>query len=218
MARRPSKPKLAAELAAIGRRFYDRGWVMGTSGNFSAVLSAQPLRLAITASSRPQGHARSGADSRSRRARAGCGPGTANLRPRRCCTSKSSRARGAGAVLHTHSVWSTMLSDLHATAGGLAIAGYEMLKGPRRRLDARAPGVDADRAERSGHAAAGARGPRTLLDRRTGRARVPAAPSRALHVGPRRCATRSGTSRFSSFCSRRSDRRLESSHGRRENP
>ena len=36
---------------------------------------------------------------------------------------------GAGAVLHTHSVWSTTLSDLHAADGGLAIEGYEMLKG-----------------------------------------------------------------------------------------
>jgi methylthioribulose-1-phosphate dehydratase len=31
--------------------------------------------------------------------------------------------------LHTHSVWSTILSDLHATDGGLAITGFEMLKG-----------------------------------------------------------------------------------------
>jgi methylthioribulose-1-phosphate dehydratase len=38
------------------------------------------------------------------------------------------RARGAGAVLHTHSIWSTILSDA-ATEGGLAIEGYEMLKG-----------------------------------------------------------------------------------------
>jgi methylthioribulose-1-phosphate dehydratase len=35
----------------------------------------------------------------------------------------------AGAVLHTHSVWSTTLSDLYASDGGLAIEGYEMLKG-----------------------------------------------------------------------------------------
>ena len=40
----------AARLAAVGRRFYARGWVLGTSGNFSAVVSRDPLRLAITAS------------------------------------------------------------------------------------------------------------------------------------------------------------------------
>ncbi len=39
------------------------------------------------------------------------------------------RARGAGAVLHTHSMWSTLLSDKHQAAHGLAIEGYEMLKG-----------------------------------------------------------------------------------------
>ena len=32
-------------------------------------------------------------------------------------------------MLHTHSLWSTLLSDRHAGAGGLAIEGYEMLKG-----------------------------------------------------------------------------------------
>jgi methylthioribulose-1-phosphate dehydratase len=38
------------------------------------------------------------------------------------------RVRGAGAVLHTHSIWSTILSD-NAPESGLAIEGYEMLKG-----------------------------------------------------------------------------------------
>ena len=31
--------------------------------------------------------------------------------------------------MHTHSIWSTMLSDLHFGEGGLRIEGYEMLKG-----------------------------------------------------------------------------------------
>jgi methylthioribulose-1-phosphate dehydratase len=38
------------------------------------------------------------------------------------------QARGAGAVLHTHSIWSTILSEA-AAEDGLAIEGYEMLKG-----------------------------------------------------------------------------------------
>jgi methylthioribulose-1-phosphate dehydratase len=32
-------------------------------------------------------------------------------------------------VLHTHSVWSTLLSEACAAAGGIVIEGYEMLKG-----------------------------------------------------------------------------------------
>jgi methylthioribulose-1-phosphate dehydratase len=35
----------------------------------------------------------------------------------------------AGAVLHTHSVWSTVLSGTFASQGGLGLEGYEMLKG-----------------------------------------------------------------------------------------
>ena len=32
-------------------------------------------------------------------------------------------------MLHTHSVWSTLLSHAFAKAGGLTISGYEMVKG-----------------------------------------------------------------------------------------
>jgi methylthioribulose-1-phosphate dehydratase len=31
--------------------------------------------------------------------------------------------------LHTHSVWSTILSDFYANAGGFKLTGFEMLKG-----------------------------------------------------------------------------------------
>jgi 1,2-dihydroxy-3-keto-5-methylthiopentene dioxygenase len=43
---------LARALAGTSHRFYARGWVLGTSGNFSMVASRDPLRLAITASGR----------------------------------------------------------------------------------------------------------------------------------------------------------------------
>jgi methylthioribulose-1-phosphate dehydratase len=39
------------------------------------------------------------------------------------------KERGAGAVIHTHSIWNTILSDLQAADGGVTIEGYEMLKG-----------------------------------------------------------------------------------------
>src|SRR5437660_11563822 len=35
-------------LVELGRGFYARGWVLGTSGNFSAVLSHDPFCMAIT--------------------------------------------------------------------------------------------------------------------------------------------------------------------------
>ena len=34
-----------------------------------------------------------------------------------------------GAILHTHSVWGTLLSQLYAEEGGFEISDYEMLKG-----------------------------------------------------------------------------------------
>jgi len=41
------------------------------------------------------------------------------------------RTRGAGAVLHTHSMWSTVLSDVFSADGAVALEGFEMLKGLR---------------------------------------------------------------------------------------
>jgi methylthioribulose-1-phosphate dehydratase len=107
---------------------------MGTSGNLSAVVSAKPLRLAITASAVHKGTLRSSeillidgnGNVQSKSARRGTGPkSSAETR----LHLEIVKRRGAGAVLHTHSVWSTILSDLHEADRGLAIHGYEMLKG-----------------------------------------------------------------------------------------
>jgi methylthioribulose-1-phosphate dehydratase len=119
---------LAGRIAELGRFAHGRGWVLGTSGNFSAVVSREPLRLAITASGADKGRlGRAQVLEIDGEGRAVSGDG----RP----SAETSlhlavvRARAAGAVLHTHSPWSTLLSDAHAGAGGLAIEGYEMLKG-----------------------------------------------------------------------------------------
>jgi methylthioribulose-1-phosphate dehydratase len=120
---------VAERLADIGRRFDSRNWVLGTSGNFSAVVQRDPLRLAIT----PSGAAKGDLDAGQILEVDGSGAvaGTATGKP-----SAETRLhieivnlRGANAVLHTHSMWSTLLSNRHAASGGLRIAGYEMLKG-----------------------------------------------------------------------------------------
>ena len=123
-----SKSDVALALCGIGHQFYKRGWVLGTSGNFSAVLSTNPLRLAITASSLHKGmllpeHILE-VDEDGQVVSGKGQPSAETL-----LHVEIVRARGAGAVLHTHSVWSTILSDVHAHDGGLAISGYEMLKG-----------------------------------------------------------------------------------------
>ena len=45
-----SAHELSYALAEAGRSFYSHGWVLGTSGNFSAVLQREPVLLLITAS------------------------------------------------------------------------------------------------------------------------------------------------------------------------
>ena len=120
-------PDAATALAEIGRQFYGRGWVLGTSGNFSAVVSRDPLRLAITTSGVDKGALTADQiveiDDRST-VLAGSGRPSAEAGLHLAIA----QGRGAGAVLHTHSIWSTILSDA-ATGNGLAIEGYEMLKG-----------------------------------------------------------------------------------------
>ena len=44
-----SLPAVARIFREIGRDFYTRGWVLGTSGNFSTVISRKPLKLIIEA-------------------------------------------------------------------------------------------------------------------------------------------------------------------------
>jgi len=110
--------------------------VLGTSGNFSAVVSRKPLRLAITSSSLPKGTLRASdileCDEEGRVVTKVKGT-KAKPSAETLLHIEIVKRRGAGAVLHTHSVWSTMLSDAwpsgHGDGSVLAIEGYEMLKG-----------------------------------------------------------------------------------------
>jgi methylthioribulose-1-phosphate dehydratase len=118
----------ATELVAIGRRFDARGWVLGTSGNFSAVLGQAPLRLAITRSGVHKG-ALTDADILEIGEAGGVTRGAGAPSAETQLHLELVASRNAGAVMHTHSIWGTLLSDRGADAGGVAIEGYEMLKG-----------------------------------------------------------------------------------------
>ena len=121
--------EIAAGLTAIAKSFHGRGWLLGTSGNLSAVVQRDPLRLAMSPSGIDKGeltpdqllsideNARIVSDH-------GGKPSDESLLHIRIV-----KERGAGAVLHTHSIWNTIFSDLYASEGGVKIEGYEMLKG-----------------------------------------------------------------------------------------
>jgi methylthioribulose-1-phosphate dehydratase len=119
---------LAGLLAAAGREFYGRGWVLGTSGNFSAVSSTDPLRLLVTASGLDKG-ALTPAHILEIDEHGEVLKGNGRPSDEARLHLAVVRARGAGAVLHTHSVWSTLLSEAFAWEGRLFIEGFEMLKG-----------------------------------------------------------------------------------------
>lgn len=127
MSERPEE--IAAGLVSVAKSFYGRGWLMGTSGNLSALVEREPLRLAITASGVDKGELRREQvlviDENVRLVSApGYKPSDESLLHVRIV-----KERGAGAVLHTHSTWNTIFSDLYAGDGGMRIEGYEMLKG-----------------------------------------------------------------------------------------
>ncbi len=118
-------PDDADALVAVVRRMYERGLAPGTGGNMSA---ARPGGgLVITAS---------GVDKRTAtvddlvevdgdgRQVAGRGRPSAETALHRVLV-----ARGAGAVLHGHSVWNTLVSLRGAAAGAVTITGLEMVKG-----------------------------------------------------------------------------------------
>src|SRR5437016_4203601 len=117
----------AAQLVRIGQRFDARGWVLGTSGNFSVVVQPRPLRLAITRSGTHKGEltADDVLEVDDAGAVLGAGGGAPSAETR--LHLEIIKTRAAAAVMHTHSIWSTAVSDRCAAQGGVAIEGYEML-------------------------------------------------------------------------------------------
>lgn len=118
---RTPKPSVA-DLIEAGRLFHARGWVPATAGNFSVRVDAKSL--AVTVSGRHKGELKA-ADFM-----------TVDLQGKALGKGKSSAETllhcqlyrqdpGIGAVLHTHSPASTVLSRAHDT---IRLEGYELLK------------------------------------------------------------------------------------------
>jgi methylthioribulose-1-phosphate dehydratase len=116
------------ELIDVGRAFHARSWILPTAGSFSAVVSRLPFQMAITKSGVHKGTLTSSdfvvLDQFGRPLEAGSGaPAEAPIH----CSIASEVA--AGAVLHTHSVWATILADIYAESNGVQLEGFEELQG-----------------------------------------------------------------------------------------
>lgn len=125
------QPAAAAlsNLIEVGADFHRRGWSLATSSNYSVVSGRDPLRLLLTASGKHKGQLTPTdfviVDETGRLAV------VSDERPSAETMLHVTLARqpGVGAVLHTHSVWGTLVSDWRHEAGFVRLAGYEMLKG-----------------------------------------------------------------------------------------
>lgn len=116
-------------LRQIGEIFWQRGWSRGTSSNYSAVVERNPTRLLVTASGKHKGWLADGdfvlVDQLGQPVYADQPKSSAETLLH-CLAVEDQQV---GAVLHTHSVWSTLLSARYASMGGILMEGYEMLKG-----------------------------------------------------------------------------------------
>ncbi len=118
------------KLRECGRLFHSRGWSVGTSSNYSSVISQAPLRLVVTASGKDKGRLESedfvviGDDGKP--TVPGQKKSSAETMLHVVLAADPVRA---GSILHTHSIWGTLLSDHFFDQGGFWIEGFEMLKG-----------------------------------------------------------------------------------------
>lgn len=126
--------QLAAEgLCDIGAELHQRGWSRATSSNYSVRLGEDPLRLLVTASGKhkdrlgPDDFVLVGDEGTPIEADSPKSSAETMLHVV-LAQSVGSHHVGAGAILHTHSVWGTLLSDKYGAAGQVSLAGYEMLK------------------------------------------------------------------------------------------
>jgi methylthioribulose-1-phosphate dehydratase len=103
--------------------------MLGTSGNFSAVLEREPLLLAISPSGVDKAEVRAEQILVIDEHAAVISDHNAKPSDESFLHIRIVKERGAAAVLHTHSIWSTLLSDLYAADGVVIMEGYEMLKG-----------------------------------------------------------------------------------------
>lgn len=120
---------LIDQIRECGQLFHSRGWSVGTSSNYSAVLSNEPVELIVTASGKDKGRLE-------REDFVHAGPDGAPVEAGQPKSSAETmlhvvlaEQREVGCILHTHSVWGTVLSDHFFEDRGFEITGFEMLKG-----------------------------------------------------------------------------------------
>jgi methylthioribulose-1-phosphate dehydratase len=116
-------------LRQVGADFHRRGWSLATSSNYSLVVNRDPFRLLITASGQHKGEL----SPEDFVVVDGVGRPTEPDAPRPSAETLLhtvvASSPNVGAVLHTHSVWATLVSQRPHERGYVEITGLEMIKG-----------------------------------------------------------------------------------------
>jgi len=119
---------LRQDLSQTIQGIHARFWATGTGGNFSVVSQREPLRLLMAPSGVDKGSVQPAhlieVDDQGRVV-AGQGRVSAETQLHLQIVQ---RVKG-GAVLHTHSIFNTLLSEYYQSNQSLTLIGYEMLKG-----------------------------------------------------------------------------------------
>src|SRR5262249_41686944 len=126
-----SAKSLRSELITLSQLFYERRWSLATSSNFSVRLD--PGRILITASGKDKGNLKE-TDFVEIDLSGGPRPRDSKVKPSAETYLHAELYRHdpeIGAVLHTHSVYATILSEKFARHGRFELSGYEMLKALR---------------------------------------------------------------------------------------
>ena len=118
-----------SDLREVGALCYKRGWSLGTSSNYSVVINHNPLELLVTASGKDKGRLTPSDFVRVDGQGQPVLPDSPKPSAETLLHVALALQPDVGAILHTHSVSSTLLSDLYFPDGGFHIEGYEMLKG-----------------------------------------------------------------------------------------
>jgi len=120
----------AVDLVHTGRLFYQRGWSVGTSSNYSVIIDRYPLELLVTASGMHKGRLNADDFVRINDQGRPIVPG----QPKSSAETMlhvvaAQKMPEIGCVLHTHSIWGTILGDRFFEQGHVPINAFEMLKG-----------------------------------------------------------------------------------------
>lgn len=119
---------LRQDLSQTIQGIHARFWATGTGGNFSVVSQREPLRLLMAPSGVDKGSVQPAhlieVDDQGRVV-AGQGRVSAETQ----LHLQIVQSVKAGAVLHTHSIFNTLLSEYYQSNQSLTLIGYEMLKG-----------------------------------------------------------------------------------------